>query len=87
MEIQEMMALVQEVGVFKPVVSKAIEGLKLYEEEFKQIQDFIINETVDSRSRIFKGFVDNGFSREEAMTLTLASVKEFKEAVNNVKRK
>lgn len=87
MEVQEMMALVQEVGVFKPVVSKAIEGLKLYEDEFKQIQDFIINETVETRSRVFNGFVANGFNREEAMTLTLASIKEFKEATNNVKRK
>ena len=87
MDIQEVVALAQEVGAFKPVVSKVIEGLKLYEEEFKQIQTFIVNETVDSRSRIFDGFIANGFSREEAMILTLASVKEFKEAVNNVKRK
>lgn len=86
MEVSEMIQIAQEVAVFKPVVAKVLEGVKEYKEEYRQIADFILTETVSARSKLFKGFLAEGFSREEAMTLTIATVQEMAKAVNSVKK-
>lgn len=85
-ELAAYLEVVQELGAFKPVVKNAIEQIKLYSEEFNQLQDFLINKGVEGKTKMFKGFVDNGFSREEAMILTLDSVEKYKQAFSNVKK-
>lgn len=87
MELGDMVEVAQEIAVFKPVVSKVLEGLKEYKDEYRQISDFVLTETVSARSKLFKGFVAEGFSREEAMTLTVATVQEMVKAVNSIKKK
>lgn len=86
MEINEMIALVKEIGAFKPLVREVIDGLKEYEDEYRELSNFIIDETVNSRSKLFSDFVNKGFSREEAMTLTLASIQELTAALKAVKK-
>jgi hypothetical protein len=86
MEVGEMVTIAQEIGAFKPVVNKVLEGLKDYKNEYRQIADFLLAEAVSARSKLFKGFVAEGFSREEAMTLTVATVQEMVKAVNSVKK-
>ena len=87
MEVGEMVTIAQEIGAFKPVVNKVLEGLKDYKNEYRQISDFVLTETVAARSKLFKGFVAEGFTREEAMTLTVATVQEMVKAVNSIQKK
>lgn len=87
MEVGEMIEIAQEISVFKPVVSKVLEGLRDYKDEYRQIADFVLTETVSARSKLFKGFVAEGFSREEAMTLTVATVQEMTAALKSVQKK
>jgi hypothetical protein len=86
MEIGDMVEVAQEIAVFKPVVSKVLEGLKEYKDEYRQITNFLLTETVSARSKLFKGFIAEGFSREEAMTLTVATVQEMASALKSVKK-
>lgn len=87
MKIEEILALTQEVAEFKPIIAGFIEGLKVYEDEWRALSDFIVNETVQTRSRIFTGFVDKGLTREEALALTVAAVKDFQNVASKAKIK
>lgn len=86
MQIVDMIKLAQEVGEFKPVVRKVLDELKLYKDEWEDITMFLTENTVKFRSNIFKGFLEEGFTRKEALTLTIATVKDIQQAYNNTKQ-
>jgi len=86
MQIADMIQLAQEIGEFKPVVQKVFDGLKLYKDEWEDITTFFAENTVKFRSKIFKGFLEEGFTREEAMTLTIATIKDIQQGFNNAKQ-
>ncbi len=83
-EIMQYIELIQE---FKPVVDKVLENLKEYESAYKQISDFAINQTVESRSKIYLGLIANGIPPEHALAITVSVVSDFKDAVKAVKIK
>lgn len=87
MKAEDIIELSQAIGEFKPLVSKVVEDLKMFEDEWNQFTGFIVNEQVKARTKLFAGFVKEGFSREEAMTLTLASVKDMKETLSKLSKK
>lgn len=86
MQIADMIQLAQEIGEFKPVVQKVFDGLKLYKDEWEDVTAFFSEHTVKFRSNIFKGFLEEGFTREEALTLTIATVKDIQQAFNKTKQ-
>lgn len=85
--LNDILEIVQEISAFKPIIKNAINGLKEYKEEYEEVTDFIRQEIIKSRIETFKGFVENGFSREEAMVLTLASIKDFNNELKNLNNK
>ena len=70
----------------KPLVNVAVDGLKEYKDEWEQLKAFLQQEMVQSRTAIFNGFIGEGFSREEAMTLTLAAVKDGQMILESYKK-
>lgn len=81
--MEEILAYVELIPEFKPVVKGVIENLKAYEDEYVQISDFVINQSVRTRTKMYKGFIENGISPEHALALTVSVVKEFETAIKS----
>lgn len=79
--IQEIVGMIIE---GKPIVQAVIECLKNYEEEFETFKNFYITNAVDVRTRLFKGFVEEGFTQEQALLLTMDSVQAQQSAIRNI---
>lgn len=69
--INHLVEALQDVSVVKQVIQELIEQSKALEEEYEMIKGFIIKETVNNRAEMFERFRSKGFSRKEALQLTL----------------
>lgn len=83
-EILEYIDLIPE---FKPVVSKALEGLALYEEDFNKVQEWLIKKSVKSKAGIYKGLIEEGVPPEHAVALTISATNDFRDGVKSYKGK
>lgn len=81
--MKEILQYVELIPEFKPVVKSVIESLKAYEDEYVEVIDFVIDQSVRTRTKMYKGFIDNGISPEHALALTVSVVKEFESAVKS----
>lgn len=82
----QVMEVLTQLKELKPLVTVVIDGLKEYKDEWEQLKAFLQQEMVQSRTTIFNGFIAEGFSREEAMTLTLATVKDGQMVLESYKK-
>ncbi len=81
--MEEVLAYVELITEFKPVVKGAIDNLKAYESEYRQISDFVINESINARSKIYFGLIEKGISPEHALAMTVSVIKDFESAVKS----
>lgn len=86
MSNEELVEILLEIETLKPLVRQVMEGLKSYESEYQEILDFLVKSNVSIRTSLFEGFIERGFTREEAMTLTLNSVQQIKNSVETVSK-
>lgn len=75
--LEEIIAYIEVVPEFKPVVRKLIDALKAYETEYNEISDFVIDRTVANKIRMYKAFQDAGISDDHALALTVNVYQQF----------
>lgn len=87
MQPNDILELLLEIPKFKPLLQEVFKGLKEYEDEYEQVQDFLVNSTVNVRSKLMKGFLKQGFSEEAALALTIASVVDYQKVIERISAK
>lgn len=80
MDLNEIIAYIDVIPEFKPVVRKVLDGLKAYEEEYSEITDFVIDRTVANKIKMYKAFQAAGISDDHALALTTNVYQEFQKA-------
>ena len=86
-DILEMKDLVDNAEMFKPIADSAMKAIKLYAPYLGEIvdgfNDYMIKKTIEN----IETFQKNGFTREEAIILTLDIKLGMKEACERNNRK
>ena len=85
--MQEVLGLVSVVGEFQPAAREAIDGLKKYKHGWREVRGFVISDMINSRAEVFQGLVEKGFTREEALVLTIDAVAGLKQAFKSATAK
>jgi len=80
-DIQGIIELMDDAENFRPVVKKGIDILKSYGPEARELFNMLIDGIVDSKVRMVRGFEYAGFSRGDAITLTLNITKDIQQSV------
>lgn len=75
--LEEIIAYIEVVPEFKPVVRKLIDALKAYEDEYNEISAFVIDRTVANKIKMYKSFQDAGISDEHSLALTVNVYQQF----------
>ena len=75
--LEEIIAYIEVVPEFKPVVRKLIDALKAYEDEYNEISDFVIDRTVANKIKMYKAFQDAEISDDHALVLTVNVYQQF----------
>lgn len=83
MDLNEIIAYIDVIPEFKPVVRKVLDGLKAYEEEYSEITDFVIDRTVANKIKMYKAFQAAGISDDHSLALVVGTYQEFKKVAEN----
>ena len=75
--LEEIIAYIEIVPEFKPVVRKLVDALKAYEDEYNEISDFVIDRTITNKIKMYKAFQDAGISDDHALALTVNVYQQF----------
>lgn len=75
--LEEIIACIEAVPEFKPVVRKLIDALKAYEAEYNDISDFVIDRTVANKIKMYKAFQGAGISDDHALALVINAYQQF----------
>lgn len=75
--LEEIIAYIEVVPEFKPVVRKLIDALKAYKDEYNEISDFVIDRTVANKIRMYKAFQDAGISDDHTLALVINAHQQF----------
>lgn len=75
--LEEIIAYIEVVPEFKPVVRKLIDALKTYETEYNEITDFIIDRSIANKIKIYKAFQAAGISDDHALALTVNTYQQL----------
>ena len=89
-EISEILEFINQAEVFRPVVDKALDTIETFGPEFQKIADIFDNlrkYVVKGSIASFEEFQKAGFSREEAMLLTLDTKMAFIKIIQQNKNK
>lgn len=70
-DIAGIIELIDSAEDFKPIVKRVLEVIKLYGPELKEATDMAIDGLSNAKMRMFKNIHNNGFTREEALYLTI----------------
>lgn len=83
MDLNEIIAYIDVIPEFKPVVRKVLDGLKAYKEEYSEITDFVIDRTVANKIKMYKAFQAAGISDDHSLALVVGTYQEFKKVAEN----
>lgn len=75
--LEEIIAYIEVVPEFKPVVRKLIDALKTYEAEYNEITDFVIDRTISNKIKMYKAFQAAGISDDHALALVINAHQQF----------
>lgn len=92
-EVQELVEILQEAETFRPLVRLAIDFVKGFGPELKEIPEAFCEWMVGNRIKHVEMYEKAGFSRDDAITMTLDDVfaarragDRFNSAVANAKK-
>lgn len=85
--MQEYIELVKAIPEFKPLVALTIANLKEYDAEYNLIKDFVINQQIDAKSRIYLGLIEKGIPADHALALTVGVMNEIEKQVKQASTK
>jgi len=83
MKPEEIISLLSQAEEFKPVVKKLIDTCESYKEQVSDFVDMVMYGIAQKKIDIFNYFIENGFSREEALQLTLQTTSFLNHIANN----
>jgi len=83
-EILEILEFVQEADQFLPVAEKVTEVVGKFSPFIYGLMEKMVLGSVDLTTACYKRYMDNGFSSEEAMLLTLNSKESLRLAVDKL---
>jgi len=86
-DIAEILGILGMAEDFKPVVTKVIEILNSYGPEIKQLVMDMTLAGADMKIATFKKYMDNGFTRQEAMDLCMDQWFQIAKAARNYQSK
>jgi len=84
-EIQGIIELINVAEEFKPIVRKVLDVVNVYKPELEELGNLFTAAIVSQKTNTFHGFVSNGFSREEAMQLTITTFRDMSFLDNAIK--
>ena len=70
-DLAELLDILNKADEFRPIVKKILDVLKSYGPEISEIPDALANWFVKNRIAAVKKYEDVGFSRDEAISMTL----------------
>ncbi len=85
--LQTAMELLQTAEELRPVISSAITALNSYGPELNDLLLKMAIGTANIRMTTIKHYESNGFTKEEAMLMTLDSKVAMKEAMSSINKK
>lgn len=86
-DIQMFITLLDGAESFRPLVNKALDVVKSYSPELATFFDGLFDYSVQRVTNTFNQYCNNGFSREEAMLLTLNSNVALNDALNKTNKR
>jgi hypothetical protein len=69
--IIRIMALLEHAEEFRPIAEKIVDAVEMYSEEIGDLFDLIVTGIANKKITMFNTFLENEFSREEALQLTI----------------
>jgi len=86
MEISEIVELVERAEELKPVVAEIIKAVKSYGPELFDLMSGLAIGSVDIRVACVKRFEELGFTRQDAIAMTMDQWYQFSKSLNNTKK-
>lgn len=86
-DLKEIMQIIETADEFVPVVKVAVEKSNNLLSELRPLLDNFIDYLSDSKIKMVNKYVDNGFTKGEAILMTLDPWTAFRNSLNNAKSK
>lgn len=86
-DIQMFITILDGAESFRPLVNKALDVAESYGPELAALFDGLFDYSVQRNTDTFNQYCNNGFSREEAMLLTLNSNVALNDALNKTNKR
>lgn len=85
-ELQEMAEILTEAETFKPIVRVILDAIKLYGPEIEEIPKRFSQWMVDNRIESIQRYRDAGFTKQEAIMMTLDDSSRLIKSVNDMNK-
>ena len=82
-EIEELVELLKEAESYRPGVRMILDAVKSYGPELAEIPEALGNWIVDNRIKHVKRYEDAGFSKQDAIDMTLDDVWAIRRVLRN----
>lgn len=86
-DVTELLALLDMAPEIKEVAGQVIDTLKMFEEEYTSIVDFIAQSQVRLAAGIYNGLREEGVDADYAFHITMKSLDNMKTAAANLQTK
>jgi len=86
MDFEDIAELIDGIDEIRPIVTKAVSALKLFGPE---VYDFFLSlaiGSVDIKSACVKKFEENGFTRQDAISMTMDQWYQFSKSAQDAKK-
>ena len=84
-DVGSIIEILSEAEAFRPVVRSLLDTIKSFGPEIEELPKIGIKWVVERRIESVKRYEEAGFSREDAVTMTLDDVWAFRRSLNKVK--
>lgn len=81
LDFDDIQALIEVAPLFKPQVQKAVEAIQLFGPEVKELLTGAVVAVADIRAAAVQRYESHGFTRDEAILLTLDSGEGMKRII------
>jgi hypothetical protein len=84
-DIKDVLEEIDGIVKLEPIVKKIVENIYVFTPYLKELTHSFALFRVNLISRVFNTYLANGFSREEAMTLTLRENIDYQKMIGEIK--
>lgn len=86
-DLKEIIQIIEIADEFVPIVKKGVEKSNTLLREFRPLIDNFVDYIADSKIKMINKYLDSGFSRDEAILMTLDQWAAFSNSLKNSQSK